>query len=234
MKPKEATLNNKYVYTCLIVLCSSMIAMKDNNEKYVLTIDDFRTHTITHIRNVNALGMHLYFKYKDTIFKDVPEHLIRAKLAEHDKEKVVDLNALRREGYTADKPLLDRLYENYGKPKKNMADGLLMDVAFYAHRYESNFYKRYSYLGKSKDNVARKIALIEKIADLVERERNPVSPEEFGTHKMRTASDLLMGQLEKSLAVELAKVYHFVVQPNPLVYLAASKRTAPICSALFN
>jgi hypothetical protein len=68
----------------------------------------------------------------------------------------------------------------------------------------------------------------------VEREKNPISKEEFGKPKMVPAANYLNGRLEKSLARELAKVYSTVVPINPLVSLANNARKGPACHTLFN
>jgi hypothetical protein len=236
MRKNKGSLNKKHLYTCLIFLSFSLIALKGKDDiRYVHNIEDFRTHTSTHIHNVYTLGMHLYYKYQNTIFRDLPEQVVKEKLLSHDFEKVATLSQLRTIGYDHDKTFLERLYENYGQTKNDNMLDLINELNHYAEYYERSIYSRHSLLNPdgSLSLIAQKISTIEKIADLVEREKNPISSEEFGRQKMMPARRLLRTSLEKQLALELAQAYSNIVPLNPLIHRTSLSQNAPLCHQLF-
>lgn len=237
MRIKLGHFNKKHLYTCLILLSFSLIAFKGKNDiRYVKDLKDFKTHTSNHIQNVYSLGMYLYYQHRTTLFKDIPEHIIREKLLVHDYEKIADIENLKPHGYQDNRTFLERLFDYYGNRKNSGMKNLINELNSYAGFYDQSIFKKYGLLNRdgSPNEIAEKLIMIEKIADLVEREKNPISKEEFGKPKMVPAANYLNGRLEKTLARELAKVYSTVVPVNPLVSLANSARKGPTCHTLFN
>jgi hypothetical protein len=212
--------------------------MADDQEGYVHSLNEFKTHTANHIQNVGRLGMHLFYQHRSSLFNDVPEYMLREKLLHHDFEKLASSQKLSEYGYSNSKSFAERLYEFYGKNKNDSAriKELVHELNSYAEQYDEEFFKKYDLVTEDGKltQVAEKIILIEKIADLVEREKNPVSPEEFGVERMIRASSIFNHPFEKTLAHELANFYLEVVKPNPLIYMVKSNNGAPVCSSLFN
>jgi hypothetical protein len=231
-------LNNKVVITFLICLnftLSCHAAAREN--EYVHNFGDFKTHTSVHIQNVQRLALFLYYQYRSTHFSDVPEQVLREKLLSHDFEKLASRENLQKYGYENQKPISERLYLYYGKNKNASSKivQLIKEINNYEGMSNENLYRKYGLLNDdgTLNEIAQKISLIEKIADLVDREKNPVSPEEFGVEKMLPATEFLDHPMEKALALELAKNYYQVVRQNPLLYIVRHEKEAPQCSALF-
>ncbi len=245
MRIDIATLNKNYLYMCLIVCGFLLISAREKHDiQYVNTINDFKTHTNNHIQNVTRLGMYLYHQHKHTYFKDIPEHIVREKLLYHDFEKVAHLEALQQFGYTNERNFSERLYDLYGRSIGNTnfkAKALIQELNEYADKFESELLAKHNLIDQSPRSlsVIEKIQRIERVADLVERQMNPVSPEEFGVREMRSATLFLNSQLEMQMARELTRAYHQIVRPNPLIYVVKSSvltKTLPrgACSSLFN
>lgn len=235
---KPMRINKKYLYICLIVICFSLtlIALKGKEDiRYVQNINDFKTHTHTHIQNVYGLGMYIYYKHQETLFKDVPEHIVKEKLLNHDYEKLATIHTLNKAGYKHHRSFVERLYDYYGKQKTENMNDLIRELNKYAKHYDHAIFRKHNLINSdgSLTSVGRKISMIEKIADVVEREKNPISREEFGLHKMRPAKDFLETPFEKALALELSKAYPEVIQPHPLLYRLSKPRSEPICRELF-
>jgi hypothetical protein len=121
--------NKKHLYTCMILLSFSLIAFKGKNDiRYVKDLKDFKTHTYHHIQNVYSLGMHLYYQHRTTLFKDIPEHMIREKLLVHDYEKVADIENLKPHGYQDKRSFLERLFVYYGNHKNPEMKNLIAEL----------------------------------------------------------------------------------------------------------
>lgn len=218
-------LTNKYVYTCLIVISFFVLALHTKTEiRYVNNLKDFKTHTSNHIQNVYRLGMYLYYQNKDTLFQDIPEAVIKEKLLKHDYEKFASLEDLQRFGYDKKNIFVERLYGFYGKKQTedSKLSALVVELNDYAARYDNLFFRKYGYLDKNGKPkiIAMKISLIEKIADIVEREKNPITSEELGIPRTKKSNIFFTNALEKKLADNLANNYIQIVPPNPLIYIS--------------
>lgn len=214
-------------------LSVSLMAMTSKNTiqvqpvKYVMTYKDFRLHTEVHIANVRRLGMALYEKYKDSEFKNVPRELLFMKLGLHDYEKLASVKELRKWGYHSERSLGERLYDYYGQDKesqnlspaqKEYFQDLIDEVNEYAVKIDLEFYQKYGLNPEIPEfnDIIEKMNLIARVSDLVERENNPVSPEEFHREKMLPAEDFLASNDEKEMARFLSNGYVGAVQSNPL------------------
>ncbi|MES2769273.1 MAG: hypothetical protein V4596_09010 [Bdellovibrionota bacterium] len=242
MRINKTHFNNKSLYTCLIFISFSLIALKSKEDiRHVKNLEDFKVHTQTHAQNVYTLGMYLYNEYKETHFKNVPEHVLIEKLRMHDYEKLASVEDLRDLGYKNKLPFADRLYNFFGQNKYDSVNSkkikaLIQELNFYAKQYDEAVLKKHGLLNVdgTPNSIGQLIILIEKIADIVEREKNPITPEEIGIKKARKASAYLNGLWAKNLAENLAGVYHQIVQPNPLIYSTRRHPRVATCAALFN
>jgi hypothetical protein len=195
--------------------------------------------------------MWLYYENRETLFKDVPEATLKEYLLNHDYEKLASIEELQQLGYNNKKTLAERLYEVYGE---NQSDNpkilpLVNELNIYGSYYDKIFFRKHGYLD-SKGNpniIAMSMMLIAKIADTVEREKDPVTPEELGILRTKKADNYFTEALEKTLVHEVAKNYHSLVPPHPLIYSANAKLgfnikayivsttpRAPLCQSLFN
>lgn len=215
----------------LVLLSLSSLAMTQNHQAvpatraYVMSYRDFRLHTEIHIQNVRRLGLALYDRYRDTEFKEVSRQMLAEKLRLHDHEKLASERELMALGYEHNSPLGERLYQYYGEDKLKLSvaereqfQDLIEELNFFAGKYELSFYQKYRLLSDQSEPgiVAQKMALIEKVADLVERESNPISVEEFHREKMQPAEDFLSDPFEKKMARYLRQHYQDTVRVNPL------------------
>lgn len=244
-KTNTQVVHKNCLYTCLIVCSFLSISAKEKHEiRYVHNIDEFKTHTRNHIQNVTKLGLYLYYQHKNSYFKDVPEEVLREKLLYHDFEKTANLETLKFLGYQHEKTFHERLYELYGQSisRSNFkAISLVRELNNFAQKFEHQVFEKHGLMDANGglNSVVQKIKAIEQIADLVEREMNPVSPEEFGVNRMRKASAFLRNERDLQMARELARAYHQVVQPNPLIYIVKSNTLTQAlpqgsCSRLFH
>ena len=236
----------------LVLLSLSSLAMTQNHQAvpaaraYVMSYRDFRLHTEIHIQNVRSLGLALYDRYHDTEFKEVSRQMLAEKLRWHDHEKLASERELMALGYEHSSPLGERLYQYYGEDKLKLSvaervqfQDLIEELNFFAGKYELSFYQKYGLLSDQSepDIVAQKMALIEKVADLVERESNPISVEEFHREKMKPAEDFLSDPFEKKMARYLQQRYQDTVRLNPLgqrTQQAVGARNLPVrCQGVY-
>lgn len=243
MKSKALQFTCHCLFSSMVIFCTGIFlpspARADLEQiRFVQSLNDFRTHTSQHIKNVNLLGMLIYQTYKDTLFQDVPEHLLQEKLQLHDFEKIATLPELRELGYTKSTTFTQRLYKHYGTSKKDMPSikSLIFELNSYATLIEFTFFQKHNLLNPDlqPSPIAEKLQMIEKIADRIDREMSPISPEEFGVARMRRAKAYLNSPLEKSIAKNIAKIYHRVVPVNPLISNIKPTSNNPTCSNLFN
>jgi hypothetical protein len=228
---KKTKKREKAFLGLLVLLSLSSLAMTQKRQTvpatraYVMSYKDFRLHTEIHIQNVRRLGMALYDRYQDTEFKGVSRQMLAEKLRLHDHEKLASEKELVALGYEHNSPLGERLYQYYGEDKLKLSvaereqfQDLIEELNFFAGKYDLAFYEKYGLLSdpSEPDIVAQKIALIEKVADLVERESNPISIEEFHREKMQPAEDFFSDPGEKKMARYLQQRYDDTIRLNPL------------------
>lgn len=246
MRNNQWHLTNKYVYTCLIVLSFLALALRHKTDiRYVNSLKDFKTHTSYHIQNVYRLGMWLYYENKETLFKDVPEAQLREYLLNHDHEKLATLEELQQFGYDNDKTFTERLYKYYGQNKEDNPEILpfMNELNLFDSYYDKLFFRKYGYLDShgNPNIMAMTIMLIAKVADTVEREKDPITSEEMDLSEVKKANTYFTKALEKRLANTLAKNYHNIVPPHPLIYavnariyMVNTNSQGPTCHSLFN
>lgn len=209
-----------------LAMTYQQVASPPATRAYVMNYKDFRLHTEIHIQNVRRLGMALYDRFQDTDFKNVPRQMLAEKLRMHDHEKLAAEKELVALGYEHNRPLGERLYDYYGEDKNKLSpaereqfQGLIDELNYFAGKYELSFYQKYGLISDQSepDVIAQKIALIEKVADLVERESNPISSEEFHREKMMPAEDFLSNPREKQMARYLQQHYEQTIVVSRLV-----------------
>ena len=85
-----------------------------------------------------------------------------------------------------------------------------------------------------KSREAELLIELEQIADVVEREMNPITAEEMGLVKTKKAAIFLRDPYARMIARDVAKIYHGLVPPHPLILSKNINREAPACALLFH
>ncbi len=173
---------------------------------FVNSQEEFFEHSRLHKERVKVLGMEL-FRTHPELFKGLTPTQLRIALEAHDRAKVSAV-ALGLRG----RPLYEELYQSYGKKapddlvsKLNQVDEKYMQQAL-AHA-GLNDSPQMTAAERARRKVLREqIKVIERIADLVDRGKSPVTAEEFG-RPIQAASSYLKNSQEVRLARELERNY---------------------------
>lgn len=178
----------RYAFSLFLCGLPSSLAYSEVTKKYIQNLEDFKYHTAHHIQNVMTLGLYLFNYFSHSVFSDLTAEEVIDYLSLHDLSKRMTARELAEFGYTHEKSLSERLYEFYGKDKDTLPNDKklqLEEVIRELNRIDrlvtQKFLFKRGYILNSKiSSKGLKLLVIEKIADLVERTKNPVSIEEFG------------------------------------------------------
>ncbi len=187
-----------------------------------LTINEFATHIQLHVLRVQQLGLELKRLYPSE-FRDVDSKTISDFLQLHDKAKL-------------EPQTLKELFSFFGRPLESMSTE--EKVTFNALKNKLNnhdskigidFLKRkglISSFGKI-TVVGRKLLLIQKITDVVDRGLDPISAIEFGK-TLATGSGFIHSPKAKMMAQALETRYTAVVRG-----LQFGKISTKVASSIF-
>jgi hypothetical protein len=173
---------------------------------YVNSLEEFYEHTRLHRVRVKLLGMELLRTHPE-LFRGISPEELRIVLEAHDRAKV----SSAAHGPSG-RPFYEELYRSYGK---KAPDPLVNSLNQADEKYAVEALKhaglwdnpRMSSAERMRRRALRtRIKMIEKIADLVDRGKSPVTSEEFG-RAMRPASTFLNNPEEVRLARELERNY---------------------------
>lgn len=178
----------RYVFSLFLCGPPSSLAYSEVTKKYIQTIEDFKYHTAHHIQNVMTLGLYLFNSFSHSFFSDLTAEEVIDYLALHDLSKRMTARELAEFGYSNEKSLAERLFEFYGKDKNSLPEKQrqkLEEIIQELNRIDRLITQKYlfskGYIKNGKVSAkGLKLLMIEKISDLVERTKNPVSIEEFG------------------------------------------------------
>lgn len=171
--------------------------------------DDFYNHTKLHVERVKRMGMWFYTRNRNE-FPDVNDGLVEGFLALHDKGKLVFRLSQSK---PSDQPVLKRLYYFFGRKNDlNEKERFLLtktvdDLNAIDDQVAYDFFKKNNLILEdgTLSPAAIQLKQIEHAADITDRVKSEVSPEEFG-RKMFPASLNLKGK-ERTMSEELEVHY---------------------------
>lgn len=207
------------VFCALFIFVNPFHAEGLTSDKYVQNVSDFKLHTSIHIQNVVLIGLEIFNQFKESHFKDVSLNLLLEKLQKHDSEKIISKEELARNGYKQQKDFSERLFEIYGvdiatldTKQKESFSRLIEELNSYSHKQDFLFYRKHNLLlpDGSLTKEAVMIQFIERIADLVERSKNPISTEEFGRVAMMSALSFYANTKDKHITTVINYVRTFL------------------------
>ncbi len=179
----------KYAFSILIQSLQTALAYSDVTKKYIHNISDFQYHTAHHIQNVISLGLFLHSNPSTRhYFSDLTREAVVEYLSLHDSSKRMPLAELQNYKYTNEQTIEERLFSFYGKDKDQLPpqqQDELKQIIEELNRIDTLVSRRFLYkkgyiLNSRITAKGMKLIIIEQVADLVERTKNPVSIEEFG------------------------------------------------------
>lgn len=187
-----------------------------NQRQFVRNFADFKTHTKLHIKRVENIGIYMYKKHPEH-FTHIDDDLARRFLQKHDQGKVnYKLWYQERK-----KPIIKKIYKFYNVPKeaiskaefkklKESVDSLNDMDTRVAHKFfkDNNLIKPNGELSES----ANELLELEHLADLVDRGKNIVSPEEFAKKAMIPASNWFKKPHEVTIAMDAEKHYTAIIK----------------------
>jgi hypothetical protein len=192
---------------------------------HVNSLEEFFEHTRLHRERVKLLGMEL-FRTHPELFRGLTTTQVRIALEAHDRAKIMS-NARGPGG----KPFYSELYDYYGKKAPaplvnslNQADRKYMEDAL-KHAGLNDDVRMTTGERARRSALRAQLKQIEKVADLVDRGKSAVSPEEFG-RPMRLASSYLANPQEARLAQELERNYSRLavnLEYRPLTFSQAGR-----------
>ena len=190
--------------------------------RYVNNSSDLHVHFETHIQRVARLGSALYQAHRE-LFPGVSHEQVKDFLSVHDRTKVDDSAEFRRQFWTepTGASFIEKLYSLYGKgyafladPANERSKQIIDHLNATDKRVATDYFRRQGMLDASGDpNAQAKILLrIERIADVVDRNSDPVAMEEFNIQKQRPLGDFVRDPIDLALALELKSRYQSTVR----------------------
>jgi len=174
-------------------------------------IVDFHRHTLTHAKRVQLLGI----KLRDKFFLELDRQLLHDFLALHDNSKL--------HGAAQPNSILHRLFAFYGKnasdlqgPELLAYQQLSQEIAEKDKLTASVFIlSRVSLDDPNYSLIVKVLLLIERLADAVDRSKDPTAAEEFG-RPMRPVKEVLQltraqAQMVQYLETIYSQIYLDVV-----------------------
>lgn len=190
--------------------------------RYVNSPGDLKVHFTTHIKRVSRLGVELYDSHPD-LFPGVTREDVREFLAVHDQTKIDDREEFRRSFWVekAEAAFIDRLYFLYGKGYGFAADpanaawtGVISSLNATDRRVAMDYFRRRGLLAADGEPTERAKTLlrIERLADVVDRNSDPVAMEEFNIKEQRPLGEFIRDPVDLILAQELKQKYRATVK----------------------
>lgn len=190
----------------------------EDTRRFVRSLDEFRVHVQLHRERVIYLGLEAHRLWPDT-FGRVSESLVREFLRLHDLSKVDNSPSFRAKFWLPDTlseiSFIERIYRYYGKdfkslPEEQKVDFLrtISDLNYSDFRVAKDFFLQHGLwdLEKNMPSGAGSLLLrIEKIADVVDRNGDPVAREELGVKRLRPLRAQFDHPIDFQIAVELKK-----------------------------
>lgn len=190
--------------------CFTNTARLSAGRKFVFGLEDFELHIRLHRQRVMTLGLEVFEKYPNA-FPSINKAQVIEFLSLHDMAKIDPV--LTPAKYQAS--FLQMLYRYYGLPRNLLSQAQQKTMDEVIHELNKadralvlRYFQESGLLGFNNEPLApaRELLLIEKLVDLIDREMNPVSSEEFA-RKMRPASDFLNKDFERAMARSLKNRY---------------------------
>ena len=183
--------------------CAGIFAIND-----VLSVGDFQHHIAHHRQRVIHLGLHLAENY----FPDVSRDVLSSFLALHDYSKTnLPQAVLERAGWQQNIQPFERLYDYFGKniPAQEIEfKNIIKAINEIDKLVAADFFIQHK---KVSDREMSMIYKIEKVADLVDRSKDPLASKEFG-RPMKLASSYLSEKEQIHYAQFLEDNYFEIVQ----------------------
>ena len=190
--------------------------------RFVKNSSDLQVHFSTHIERVARLGVALYQAHRE-LLPGVTHDEVKDFLSVHDRTKVDDSAEFRRQFWveSGGPSFIDKLYLLYGKgyafvadPANGQAKQVIDQLNATDKRVAMDYFRRHDLLDATGEpNERAKFLLrIERIADVVDRNTDPVTMEEFNIQKQRPLSDFVRDPADLALAIELKQKYQSTVR----------------------
>ncbi len=182
---------------------------------FVKNIHDFTIHTQLHIKRVERIGLYLFKKFPNE-FKQLDQKIVHNFLKKHDQGKV-NVSLWKDKGK---KPIIDKIYKYYNVPKESISPKELallgkavddlnaMDTMVAYQFFRDN--KLYTATGEISPK-AHQLLRLEKLADIIDRGKNMVSPEEFAKKAMIPASKWFKNHKEQLMAMSTEHDYNKII-----------------------
>lgn len=222
---------------CLLPLLVLLSSASFASTIYVKYQADLRVHFQSHLQRVVRLALHL-LKSKPDHFPGVSESLALELLTLHDAAKLDHSPSFRQrfwgETVKSDQSFMQRLFHIYGKGYEYVAENrearATIDQLNATDRQVSQEFFRSKGLltpDGSPTPVAQALLRLERIADVVDRNLDPVALEEFGLTERRLISDFLKNPEDLELSRPIAEGYAELVRGARFV--DAARKSLPPC-----
>lgn len=183
---------------------------------YVHNFYEFRVHTQLHIRRVEKIGLYIYKNHPEQ-FKNVDRDLAQKFLQKHDQGKV-NYNLWKAQG---EDPIIKQIYKYYNVPKQQITPQQFTEMKHSIQKLNDMdakiakaFFKEHKLIkpnGELSDS-AQELLRLEHLADLVDRGKNIVSPEEFAKKAMIPASKMFKNTFDTTVAAEAEAQYAKIIK----------------------
>ena len=198
---------------------------------YVQNEKDLTQHFKLHIQRVTALAMELYDSPPNPeLFAGISRQLALDFLSLHDQAKINDSEEFRRKYWVeqVDKngkrleSFITRLMENYGTDKRSLSDELRAEAEHTIRTLNladdnvaNGFFKAHGLLDEQgkRTEIAERLKILEKIADCVDRNTDPVAREELSLPTTKPPKlDRFLSEPYLTYALKLKEKYAKVVK----------------------
>lgn len=191
-----------------------------STNRFINGAGDLHAHFTLHIKRVGILANALYQEY----FKDVPgldAALVKDFLNIHDQTKIDSSLEFRKSfwgfsGVESAKPFINRLFEFYNnqpKPddvaRKATLQTLVQELNATDKKVGEDFFRRRGLLNPdgTPGVIAQALLKIERLADVVDRNTDPVAMEEFGLKTQVPMSRFLTDPQDLAKATSIKNRY---------------------------
>jgi hypothetical protein len=186
-----------------------------------ISLADFELHVAAHIKRVRLLGNYIashYFPRLDPVLTD-------EFLTLHDAEKLVDSQAFRKIMGIAieEKSLLARLFKHFGRHREVRPLDEILEFEKIKHEVNS-IGKRISQkwlishgfwdpMNQSPNDLGFQLLIVEKLADVLDRELDPVAFYELGktivdiSYNPNSADHYVSSEAERGILKEIRPLY---------------------------
>jgi hypothetical protein len=206
---------------CISIFARQLLppAVAAERNQFVNSPGELRDHFQLHIRRVTLLGVALYGEF----FQSTPAlsaSLLRKYLAVHDQTKILDSSAFRTKFWRAagvnqaGAPFVERLFGFYNSQSgldetRESLRTLVTELNATDRQVGLDFFLKNGLLDSAGNPtpLAQTLLRIERIADVVDRNSDPVAMEEFGIAKQPPLAQFIQSDVDLAMATWLKERY---------------------------